>query len=471
MISVQDVDRAGQFGDLTRFRREFYQCLTARPGALFELTDAVLSTDGPVTSLPELSLATVHRRGHGALYDSVNHGKVDIDQFRNVVARQHIPRCDDGRIVLAIDVSNWLRPDANTSSDRSFCHTYARGKGQAQMIPGWEYSFVVGLEPGRTSWTAVFDAQRVHPDDNHTDIAAAQLRTVIDALITAGHWREGDLEIWVVGDSGYDGSRLAFLLADLPVRLLVRLRSDRVMAFPAPPREPGTRGRGLRHGPRFAFKEPETWPTPAHATTTDTTRYGQAHARSWDQLHPKLTRTGAWADHESTLPTMAGTVIRLQVDRLPGTGAPKPLWLWFSDTATTDAQMDRLWQMFLRRFDLEHTFRFLKQTLGWTRPRIRTPAAADRWTWLMVAAYTQLRLARQLVEDQRRPWERKAASPARLSPARVRRGFRAVRLTLGTPANAPKFTRPGPGRPAGSRNSHQAPHHHPGKTPKTDTTG
>lgn len=461
----------GQFGDLTRFRWEFYQCLTARPDALFELTDAVLSTDGPVTSLPELSLATVHRRGHGALYDSVNHGEVDIAQLRDVVARQQIPRCDDGRIVLAIDVSNWLRPDANTSPDRSFCHTYARGKGQAQMIPGWEYSFVVGLEPGRSSWTAVLDAQRVHPDDNHTDISAAQLRTVIDALIAAGHWREGDLEIWVVGDSGYDGSRLAFLLADLPVRLLVRLRSDRVMAFPAPPREPRTRGRGLRHGPRFAFKEPEAWPAPAHATTTDTTRYGQAHARSWDQLHPKLTRTGAWAGHEGTLPTMAGTVIRLQVDRLPGTGTPKPLWLWFSDTATTHAQLDRLWQMFLRRFDLEHTFRFLKQTLGWTRPRIRTPAAADRWTWLLIAACTQLRLARLLVEDQRRPWERKPASPARLSPARVRRGFRAVRLTLDTPANAPKLSRPGPGRPTGSRNSQRAPHHHPGKTPKTDTTG
>ncbi len=35
-------------------------------------------------------------------------------------------------------------------------------------------------------------------------------------------------------------------------------------------------------------------------------------------------------------------------------------------------------QSFLRRFDLEHTFRLLKQTLGWTRPKIRTPAAVRR---------------------------------------------------------------------------------------------
>jgi hypothetical protein len=32
------------------------------------------------------------------------------------------------------------------------------------------------------------------------------------------------------------------------------------------------------------------------------------------------------------VPIIEGTVIRLQVDRMPGDGTPKPLWLWFSDT-------------------------------------------------------------------------------------------------------------------------------------------
>nr|WP_245589797.1 transposase [Amycolatopsis balhimycina] len=82
-----------------------------------------------------------------------------------------MPRCDDGRIVLGIDVSNWLRPDANTSPERLFCHTYARGKGQAQMIPGWPYSFVAALEPGRASWTAILDPQRLGPDEG-TAVAA-----------------------------------------------------------------------------------------------------------------------------------------------------------------------------------------------------------------------------------------------------------------------------------------------------------
>jgi hypothetical protein len=471
MISVHHPDAAAALGDLTRFRHAFYQCLTTRADALFELTDAALCAEGPITSLVELSLATEHRRGHGSLYDGLNHGRIDIDRLRTVLASQTIPRCDEGRIVLAIDISHWLRPDANTSPQRRFCHTYGRGHGQAQMIPGWPYSFVAVLEPGRSSWTAMLDVVRMRPDDDHTDLAATQLRTVVEGLITAGHWRTGEPEIWIIGDSGYDGPRLAFLLADLPVRIMVRLRSDRVLRFPAPPRQPGVRGRGIRHGARFEFTNPQTWPTPAHTTITDTSRYGTAQARSWDRLHTKLTRVGAWAGHEELLPIVDGTVIRLQVERLPGTGTPKPLWLWYSATATNAGQVDRLWQMFLRRFDVEHTFRFFKQTLGWTKPRVRDPQAADRWTWLVIAAYTQLRLARHLVEDLRRPWERKPARPGRLSPVRVRRGFRVIRPATVVPTNAPKFSRPGPGRPAGSRNARQTRRYDPGKTKKTDTQG
>jgi hypothetical protein len=115
------------------------------------------------------------------------------------------------------------------------------------------------------------------------------------------------------------------------------------------------------------------------------------------------------------------------------------------------------------------SIRLLKQTLGWTRPKIRTPEAADRWTWLAIAAHTQLRLARPLAEDLRRPWER-PARPGRLTPARVRRGFRNIRPNTALPARVPKPTRPGPGRPLGSRNRQPTPSHDVGKTVKRDRT-
>ena len=144
------------------------------------------------------------------------------------------------------------------------------------------------------------------------------------------------------------------------------------------------------------------------------------------------------------------------------------MWLWHSRPEATPADTERLWRKFLRRFDIEHTFRFLKQTLGWTRPRVRTPDQGDRWTWLIIAAHTQLRLARDLTEDLRRPWEKRISEPRRLTPARIRRGFRNLRPTTTLPASAPKPIRPGPGRPPGVKNKGPAPHHDVGK--RTTTT-
>jgi DDE superfamily endonuclease len=416
--SLHDQDPASAVGELSRFRREFYASLSARADTLFELTEAVLCADGPVTSLVELTLVAEHRRGHGAMYDALGHGRIEPQRLRRTLASLPPPRAADGRIVLAVDVSPWLRPDAPTSAERLFCHVYGRAKNNAQLIPGWPYSFVAALETGRTSWTAVLDAVRLGPADDATAVTAAQLRAVIDRLVVAGHWQPGDPPILIVTDAGYDITRLAYVLADLPVELVGRIRSDRVLRLPTSPRVPGTNGRPPKHGPEIALDKPATWPTPQHTTSTETTRYGTAVATSWNRVHPRLTRRACWIDHAGELPIIEGTLIRLQVDHLPGDRDPKPVWLWTSIIDAAGADVDRWWQAFLRRFDLEHTFRLFKQTLGWTVPKIRTPDAADRWTWLVIAAHTQLRLARPLAADLRRPWEQ-PARPGRLTPARV----------------------------------------------------
>ena len=469
MDSLPEDAGAGPLAVLTRFRLDFHACLTARADELSELADAVLCADGPVRDLAGLSLAPEHRRGHGALYGAVNHGRISIGRLRRALAGLPLPRAADGRLVLAVDVSNWLRPGAATSPDRLFCHVHGRGKGQAQMIPGWPYSVIAALEPGRTSWTAVLDAVRLGPDDDETEVTAAQVREVVTRLAEAGQWRDGDLRILVVFDAGYDVTRLAWLLADLPVELLGRLRSDRVMWLPVPPRQPGTMGRPRKHGGELALSDPATWPAPQVVTTTVTSRYGTAAAAAWDRVHPRLTHRAAWLDHDGPLPVLEGTLIQLQVDHLPGDRHPKPMWLWYSHASALPDDVDRLWQAFLRRFDLEHTFRLFKQVLGWTTPKIRGPHAADRWTWLVITAHAQLRLARPLAADLRLPWER-PAPPGRLTPARVRRGFRNIRSNLPCPAGAPKPGKPGPGRPPGSKNRRPAPRYDVGKTTKRELT-
>ncbi|WP_164520324.1 transposase, partial [Specibacter cremeus] len=137
------------------------------------------------------------------------------------------------------------------------------------------------------------DAVRLRPDDDETTVTAAQVREVVARLREAGHWVDGDPEILLVFDAGYELARLAFLLDDLPVQVLGRMRADRVLCFPAPP--PGRTGRPRRHGAEFRFADPASWPEPETVTSTGTDRYGQAVAAAWPGLHPKLTHRGAWA--------------------------------------------------------------------------------------------------------------------------------------------------------------------------------
>ena len=252
-------------GDLAGFRWEFYTCLTARADELFELADAVLCAQGPVRSLAELSLEPEHRRGHGGLYDGLNAGRIGFARLRRILDGLPLPRVG-GRIVLGVDVTPWLRPDAETSPDRLFCHVHGRAKGASQMIPGWPYSIVAALAGGRSSWTAVLDAVRLGPDDDATAVTAGQLRDVVTRLIAAGHWRPGDPEIEIVMDTGYDVTRLAFVLAELPVILTGRLRSDRVMLRPAPPRRCGQHRAPTpaRAGPRSGPAGHLARPRPGH---------------------------------------------------------------------------------------------------------------------------------------------------------------------------------------------------------------
>jgi hypothetical protein len=443
---------------LSRFRADLHGCLTARGDELFELADAVLCADRPVRDLAGLSLAPGHRRGHGAVYDALNAGRADIGRLRWAVGCLPLPGWPDGRIRLAVDVCNWLRPEAVTSPGRLFCHVHGRGRNAGQQVPGWPYSFVAALGPGASSWTAPLDAVRLGPDDDDTAVTAAQLREVAGRLAASGAWHPGDGDIIVVLDAGYDVIRLAWLLAGLPLVLCARVRSNRVFYRVPAPKPPHMPGHPREHGTPLRCADETTWAAPALTCDGGGGRHGTVQVACWDRMHPKLCKDSAWHDHPGKLPLIEGTLIRLR----PGSPQVRPMWLWASVTGAGGDEIAVLWQAYLRRFDIEHTFRFFKQVLGWDAPKLRDPAAADRWTWIIIAAYTQLRLAAALAADLRLPWQ-KPQPPGTMTPARVRRGFRRVCDTAGTPAAPPKPCTPGPGRPKGSRNQHKATRHDVGK--------
>ena len=107
--------------------------------------------------------------------------------------------------------------------------------------------------------------------------------------------------------------------------------------------------------------------------------------RAWAKLHPKV-RAHEGQGSRGPLPIVVGTLVLVEVNqRLPRgeerRREPRVLCRWRHGGGTDGAapDLEPIWRAYGRRFDLEHTFRFLKQTLGWTTPRVRHPEQADRW--------------------------------------------------------------------------------------------
>ena len=424
---------------LRSFRAALYACYARRADALFEVADALLA-QAPVPAPPHLSLTPFHRRGWGSVYAALAEGRIDDEALRDAVAARPLA---GGEAVYAVDVSVWPRCDAEASPGRGYYYHPSRHSAGQPIVAGWAYQWLAQLGFDRDSWTAPLDVRRVRPTENPNAVAVEQVGALVERLPAAG------AAPLFVFDAGYDSAQLTQGLAGARAAVLVRLRADRCFYADPPPASPSPQGgRPRRHGAKFACADPATWPAPTAEHRAEDEQYGAVRVRAWGGLHPKQQEHPARGTRKAR-PVLRGTVVLAEVDRLPRqTREPRALWLWWAGPGEPDLGL--LWRAYVRRFDLEHTLRFCKQTLGWTTPRVRHPEQADRWTWLVAAAYTQLRLARPWVADRRLPWERPLA-PAKLTPARVHRAVLALLLAAGTPASAPKPCGRSPGRPKGSR--------------------
>jgi hypothetical protein len=441
VFSMTRLTAAGQ--QLAGFRAGWYGCLGRWADTLFELADAVLCADGPVSSLPRLSLEPVMGRGHGSGYAALAQGQADEERLGVLLAGF----CPAGwPAVFAVDATTWPRADAETSPGRGLCYHPSGHTGGTPVVPGWCWQLVCQLNADRDSWTWPVSCRRIDPGQDAATVTVGQVREVAARL-----GRGGPVPLFVFdAGSSYDPATLTYQLAGDRVQVLARLRSNRVFYRDPPPRAAGAVGRPRRHGPAFDLKDEATWGAPDARYQGNDPVYGTVTVRAWAGLHPQLRRGTRWA-RGAPAPIVRGWVIRAGVTGLPkpAAKASKRLWLWWSGPAGTTPDLALCWRAYVHRFDIEHTIRFAKHTLGWVTPALRHPAQAGRWTAITMAAYAQLVLARPLAADARLPWER-PRPPARLTPGRVRRDFSRIRAGLPPVTRPRKTCRPGPGRPQGA---------------------
>ena len=402
------------------------------------MMDAVL-TAPHIASPVYLSQELHFRRKWGSVYDALRAGTLagaaDEDLLGNYPLAPDLP-------IYAVDVTVWPRCDAETSPGRGFYyHSYRQSNGQP-IVAGWAYQWVAQIHLHHDSWTAPMRVQRLEPLANVNSTACAQIQALLKQRPSTG-----TCPIFAV-DAGYDPVQLAQGLAGVTVSIIARLRAGRCFYLDPDPTQAAATGRPRRHGRKFSCADPASWWLPTAEYHEQSSAYGAVRVRSWADLHAQP------QNHEQRgtrrpRPLIRGTLLLLEVERLPKqTRSPEPMWLWWWGSSPPDLSL--VWRIYLARFTLEHTFRFFKQTLGWTTPRVRHPAQADRWTWLLLLAYTQLRLAHSLVTDARLPWQ-KPLLPSKLTPGRVRRAFSQVLAIVGTPVQLPKPCGRSPGRPKGQR--------------------
>lgn len=93
------------------------------------------------------------------------------------------------------------------------------------------------------------------------------------------------------------------------------------------------------------------------------------------------------------------------------------------------------------------------------------PEAGERWTWLIIAAHTQIRLLREAAAGLRRPWE-KPAEPVGSPPPESAGGSGTSARTCTVRLGHQNRQLPDPAGPLARRNRQSAIHYDVGKTVK-----
>ena len=400
---------------LKQFRQQSYESLGNGKDALFELMDAVLLSR-KATSLVEMSLVPVFRRRWPSVYEALEDSHPDSQKLQKQYIEQ-IPSTE--RIVLVGDHTSWSRPEAVTLRERTYEHAGAGIGGGKPITLGQGYSSIAWLPEDQGSWALPLSHQRITSADNPLSLGAKQLRQICAQLPTR------PLSLW---DSEYANASFLKQVNDVEADFLMRLRPNRCLWRAAPPYE--GKGRPRKHGARFKLNDEMTWGQPELEVEINDPKWGKVVLSQWHQLH------------FYQAPKHPMSVIQVQRKNPSSERELKPLWLcWFGKTQPT---LEKLFQCYLRRFAIEHWYRFIKQRLHWCVPKLGTPEASERWSHLMPIMTWQLWLARAVVADRPLPWQKPFNADA-LSPGRVAQAFGGVLAAIGTPARPPKLRGKSPG--------------------------
>jgi hypothetical protein len=416
------------FTTLQSYRREIYATFKRAGGALFNTLDALIA-ETEAKSFPGLTQSPFFERRWHSLYEAFHDGLIDIQSLQKVFIK-YIPMPEHGkRLILGTDVTHIERPFSHTSPDRTAIPMnnipHTSPKKATAITYGWKYSTIVVLPEKTSSQTYILDQQRVPSEKTDMQVACQQLQQIVPLL---------PMRPLSIFDRGYDCTWFWCECSQLPMDGLIRLKSNRTFYKPAPPHS-GKRGAPRKDGEKLKIADSTTHQQPDGTWSGNDAKDHPVQVYWWENMH---VRNARW------LPLTVIKVVRPSAT--DKSRDPRVSWFVYIGQDLKDG-ISQVALAYGLRFGQEHGYRFDKQALHWTLPRLRKPEQFERWSQIVAIAHNLIVLARDLVAVELYPWENKQREP---SLQQLRRGLGKILPQLGTPAPSPRLRGKSPGRPRGA---------------------
>lgn len=408
---------------IAQVRHQLWQCFTRSADGLFELADA-LSSESAARSLPELSLSPLFRRKWSSVYEALEDGRIERQRWREIWTEALLAE-HEGPVWISLDSTSIPRPEAETSADRGIIYVSNLPHAKRPVSVGWQFSTLMLLPDRRSSWGAILSQERIASTQTAIEVAIAQLEHMRPLL---------PKQVRLLADRWYPTGPFLQACQRLSVEALMRLKRNRKLYRTAPPVEAGKRGARRLDGDLFQGSKPETWGEPDEMWQGSDEAGNPIQVAAWHHLHVRQARE------------IEVTVYRVLRERAKGTRRD-PVESWFCFLGPVALPACEVVSTYRYRFSHEHTYRFLKQDLFWTKAHVRTPEQFERWSLIVATAMNQLVLASSLGQASFRPWERRQDV---FTPRQVRRCMPAILAQLDTPARVPKPRGKSPGRAKGT---------------------
>ena len=445
---------------LAQFRQELHDSFNHRSDAIMNLLDA-LSSNTDANSVAQLSLNPRFSYQYPSVYDGIDcfftasepaqaaaqrHEK-EIQLMELILPHLSEPKPPDFWL-FCLDVTPAPRPFAKTLADRTCVYHPNAIESNKPIVYGHQYAALVHL-PDKAStasppWVVPLSIRRVQSGEKATTVQAQQMIS----LLSQPTFTE-KLCVAVVDSTLSARTFLGEMKQESNLVTIARCRSNRVF-YHCPQPTDSVRGHPRWYGQKLSLKDQSTWTAPSFVQHVGSvTRRGRqltVEIQGWQNLLMRGTR--AYPMHQSPF-----TLVRIVVTDAKGKPVfNRPMWLIVIGNRREELSPKQVWQAYLRRYDVEHFFRFGKQRLLTTAYQTPDVEHEENWWLRTQLAYVQLWLARDLAEGLPRPWERYLPQFNRdqcASASMVQRDFGRIIDTIESTTPCPNPRGKSPGRAKG----------------------